>query len=145
MAGARHDMCELAAWHGRGTTGTRHGHSVLCVNRPLWGKYFYFRFNWNPPFNSTLFLMVVFCNRRLFFRTMSIGWSYKPTRFRGMFLSTSSGGKGEKKTCPAEPFRKASLYDQDPFLKRVHQSSFCLSPNIWRQRSSLLNVVEFLT
>ena len=25
----------LAAWHGRGTALARHGHGMLCVNRPL--------------------------------------------------------------------------------------------------------------
>jgi len=24
----------LAAWHGRGTAWARHGHGMLCVNRP---------------------------------------------------------------------------------------------------------------
>ena len=30
-AGARHDMCELT----HGVAGKRHGHGMLCVNRPL--------------------------------------------------------------------------------------------------------------
>jgi len=35
MAGARHGMYELTAWHRMGTAGARHGHGMLCVNRPL--------------------------------------------------------------------------------------------------------------
>jgi hypothetical protein len=27
-------MCELRARHGRGTAWERHGHGMLCVNRP---------------------------------------------------------------------------------------------------------------
>jgi hypothetical protein len=41
MAGARHGMCKLTARHGRGRHGNsmgapwaRHGHAMLCVNRP---------------------------------------------------------------------------------------------------------------
>ena len=34
MAGAPHGMCELTAWHGRVTAWARHGHDMLCVNRP---------------------------------------------------------------------------------------------------------------
>ena len=33
-AGARHGLCELTAWHGRGTAWVRPGHGILCVNRP---------------------------------------------------------------------------------------------------------------
>jgi len=33
--GARHGMCEIMAWHGRGTAWEWHGHGMLCVNRPL--------------------------------------------------------------------------------------------------------------
>jgi hypothetical protein len=32
--GAEHDMCELTPRHGRGKAGARHGHGMLCVNRP---------------------------------------------------------------------------------------------------------------
>jgi hypothetical protein len=31
--GARHGMCGLTAWHGRGTAWARHGHDMLCENR----------------------------------------------------------------------------------------------------------------
>ena len=34
MAGARNGMCELTARHGKGAAWARHGHGMLCVNRP---------------------------------------------------------------------------------------------------------------
>ena len=47
--GKRHSK-PLAARHGRGKVGARHGHGMLCVNRPLYAHVFLIH-NYFPNFS----------------------------------------------------------------------------------------------